>query len=79
MGCLIASILLSACQQNIPAPVVSPAPIIPQPVVAPVPQPKKIAPKPQKKVVPPKEDEEDLVPVLPLRPSQVGSRPSILP
>lgn len=76
LGC----ILLAACQQSIPASVVvTPAPIMaPAPVVAPAPkaQPKKVTPKPKKQI---KEEEEDLVPVLPLRPHQVGNRSSILP
>jgi hypothetical protein len=81
VGSLLGCILLSACQQNIPAPVViAPAPQLPQPVVTPTPkaQPKKETPKPKKKVTPPKE-EDDLVPVLPLRPNEVGNRTSILP
>lgn len=75
---LLGGILLSACQQNIPAPVVPvPAPQLPPPVVTPAPktQPKKATPKPKKQV----QEEEDLVPVLPIRPNQVGSRSSILP
>lgn len=78
IGGLVGSIFLSACQQNIPAPVVvAPVPQLPPPVVAPAPkaQPKKVTPKPRKQV----KEEEDLVPVLPLRPNQVGSRASILP
>ena len=79
--CILGSILLAACQQNIPAPVVvTPAPVVvaPAPVATPAPkvQPKKVTPKPKKQV---KEEEEDLVPVLPLRPHEVGSRTSILP
>jgi hypothetical protein len=84
--CMLGCILLAACQQSIPAPVVvtpapimAPAPVVtPAPVVAPAPkaQPKKVTPKPKKQI---KEEEEDLVPVLPLRPHQVGNRSSILP
>ena len=71
--CILGSMLLAACQQNIPAPVV----VAPAPVATPAPkvQPKKVTPKPKKQV----KEEEDWVPVLPLRPHEVGSRTSILP